>query len=208
MQCEEFEDRLNAVLDERRRPEWDAELRLHCETCAECRQLAASYDALLDGFYALATPEAAGRHGRSRVGRAWDRVTARARAGRVAVASLAMAACVLVVVVARLRSPSRGTDHEPAAYTTVRRARGDAPTGGASQSHAAGSPQLSRSRLLRVAADAEATRQAILYAAGQRDRPRPGHRDALCAGRGRHPRASSTSKPMVAMTTSPPGPCR
>ena len=31
MQCEEFEDRLNAVLDERRRPECDAELRLHAE---------------------------------------------------------------------------------------------------------------------------------------------------------------------------------
>ena len=58
MQCEEFEDRLNAVLDERRRPEWDDELRLHCDNCADCRQLAAEYGNLLDGFYALATPEA------------------------------------------------------------------------------------------------------------------------------------------------------
>ena len=29
MQCEEFEDRLNAVLDERGRVEWDAELDEH-----------------------------------------------------------------------------------------------------------------------------------------------------------------------------------
>ncbi len=58
MQCEEFEDRLNAVLDERRRPEWDDELRLHCDNCVDCRQLAAEYGNLLDGFYALATPEA------------------------------------------------------------------------------------------------------------------------------------------------------
>jgi hypothetical protein len=58
MQCEEFEDRLNAVLDERRRPEWDDELRLHCDNCADCRQLAAEYDTLLDGFYSWTTPEA------------------------------------------------------------------------------------------------------------------------------------------------------
>ena len=58
MQCEEFEGRLNQILDERRRPEWDAELRLHCETCVECRQLAADYDVLLDGFYTLSTPPA------------------------------------------------------------------------------------------------------------------------------------------------------
>jgi hypothetical protein len=57
MQCEEFEDRLNGVLDERRRVEWDDELRLHCDHCADCRRLAADYDALFDGFYALTTPE-------------------------------------------------------------------------------------------------------------------------------------------------------
>lgn len=57
MKCEEFEDRLNQVLDQRRRPEWDALLRLHCDHCAGCRELSASYGVLLDGFYALATPE-------------------------------------------------------------------------------------------------------------------------------------------------------
>lgn len=56
MKCEEFEDRLNQVLDERRRPEWDAELRLHCEGCPACRGVAGSYGVLLDGFYASATP--------------------------------------------------------------------------------------------------------------------------------------------------------
>lgn len=58
MQCVEFEERLNAVLDDRRRPEWDAELRQHCEACIECRQLAVLYGALFDGFYAAAAPEA------------------------------------------------------------------------------------------------------------------------------------------------------
>jgi hypothetical protein len=51
MQCEEFEDRINAVLDQRERPEWDAELRLHFESCADCRDLATAYGAVLDGYY-------------------------------------------------------------------------------------------------------------------------------------------------------------
>jgi hypothetical protein len=58
MQCEEFEERINAVLDERRRPEWDAELSLHCDSCADCRKTAEAYDHLLDGFYALTAPDA------------------------------------------------------------------------------------------------------------------------------------------------------
>ena len=58
MQCEEFEHRLNLVLDERGRPECDAELSLHAEACTECRHLAALYGALLEGFYALSAPQA------------------------------------------------------------------------------------------------------------------------------------------------------
>ena len=57
MKCAEFEDRLNQALDQRRRFEWDVELGLHCDHCAACRDLAASYGVLLEGFYALATAE-------------------------------------------------------------------------------------------------------------------------------------------------------
>ncbi len=57
MKCEEFEERLNLVLDERRRPGGDDELRLHSEGCPVCRELSAAYERLLDGFYALTTPE-------------------------------------------------------------------------------------------------------------------------------------------------------
>jgi hypothetical protein len=57
MKCEEFEDQLNLALDQHRRPEWDPELRIHGDGCAECCELAALYGLLLDGFYALATPE-------------------------------------------------------------------------------------------------------------------------------------------------------
>jgi hypothetical protein len=58
MQCEEFEDRINTVLDQRSRPEWNDELRLHLETCAECRALTAAYGAALDGFYTLCAAQA------------------------------------------------------------------------------------------------------------------------------------------------------
>jgi hypothetical protein len=57
MKCAEFSERLNHVLDQRCRPQWDAELRLHAETCAACRELADCYEALFEGFYALAAPE-------------------------------------------------------------------------------------------------------------------------------------------------------
>jgi hypothetical protein len=97
MRCEEFEERLNAVLDERRRPEWDPELRSHSERCPACRHVAALYDVLLDGFYALAAPEAPADMSlrvlaESRPSPArWRRVVA-------AGGALAAAAAVLIVV--------------------------------------------------------------------------------------------------------------
>ena len=57
MQCAEFEDRLNAVLDQRQRPEWDAQLRGHMERCPLCHETARGYRAMLDGFCVLAAPE-------------------------------------------------------------------------------------------------------------------------------------------------------
>jgi len=58
MKCEEFEVRLNEVLDARDRPELTSELRQHCETCRSCREIASAYGIMLDGFYLLTTPEA------------------------------------------------------------------------------------------------------------------------------------------------------
>ncbi len=107
MQCEEFEHRLNAILDERRRPEWDAEIRLHCEACADCRQIAHAYDDLMDGFYALAGPEApsdmalrvmADMHPRPEL---WGRSTV------AATGALVTAAVVLIAVGPLLWSTSR-----------------------------------------------------------------------------------------------------
>jgi hypothetical protein len=112
MQCEEFEDRLNALLDERQRPEADVELRLHCEACLDCRQLAAAYARLLDGFCALATPESAGDIA--------DRVLADLqpppsprRRFAVATMSLAAAAGLLIAVVPLVRSDRRAPHVSP-----------------------------------------------------------------------------------------------
>jgi len=50
MRCREFENRLNAVLDERLRPESDPLLAAHATHCDECRQLLSHQAALLDGL--------------------------------------------------------------------------------------------------------------------------------------------------------------
>lgn len=57
MNCDEFETHLNGILDERRRPEWDGRLRDHAGHCAACRDLAAGYATLFEGFFALPLPE-------------------------------------------------------------------------------------------------------------------------------------------------------
>lgn len=46
MQCHEFNDRLQVVLDERRRPESDGELARHAAACGECRERLAAQRAL------------------------------------------------------------------------------------------------------------------------------------------------------------------
>lgn len=50
MQCEKFEQRLHAVLDERSYPEDDAELRLHAEACPACREVWIAQRLLWEGL--------------------------------------------------------------------------------------------------------------------------------------------------------------
>jgi hypothetical protein len=102
MQCAEFEDRLNAVLDERRRPEWDDEVRLHVESCPDCRRIARSYDDMLDGFCALTAP-AAPHDLAMRVLAQWEGPRPAARRARGTLTALAVAAAVVVVVLPMVR---------------------------------------------------------------------------------------------------------
>jgi hypothetical protein len=57
MKCDEFEAHLDEILDERRRPEWDALLREHSACCPRCRDLASAYGVLFEGFRSLKLPE-------------------------------------------------------------------------------------------------------------------------------------------------------
>jgi len=50
MRCDEFEIRLNEVLDQRRLPEADVGLADHARQCEKCRALAASFQAILEGL--------------------------------------------------------------------------------------------------------------------------------------------------------------
>ena len=50
MQCREFEDRLNLLLDERRPPGGDPLLAEHAQSCEACGQLLAGHEALLMGL--------------------------------------------------------------------------------------------------------------------------------------------------------------
>ena len=50
MQCHEFENRLNAVLDERGEPQADPRLAAHARDCPPCRRLLAGQRALFTGL--------------------------------------------------------------------------------------------------------------------------------------------------------------
>src|SRR5262245_18626492 len=56
MHCHEFEDRLNAALDERRNPEADFKLARHALECPPCHQLLDGHQALLTALQQLPPP--------------------------------------------------------------------------------------------------------------------------------------------------------
>jgi len=57
MHCREFEDRLQAILDDRRTPQRDPRLRDHAARCESCRQLLTDQAALLAGFSRRHAPQ-------------------------------------------------------------------------------------------------------------------------------------------------------
>jgi hypothetical protein len=60
MNCQQFESRLNDLLDERAPLELDNELRGHARHCAPCRELAAGYAEMVQAVRFRRTPEPAG----------------------------------------------------------------------------------------------------------------------------------------------------
>ena len=56
MHCREFERRLNAALDERKRPEADTSLTAHAAECEDCRQFLEGQELLFVGLSRIAAP--------------------------------------------------------------------------------------------------------------------------------------------------------
>ena len=50
MQCEQFEQRLHALLDRRQRPEYDSALVTHSRKCSECSRLLTAQETLFDAL--------------------------------------------------------------------------------------------------------------------------------------------------------------
>lgn len=61
MKCTDFEDRLNALLDDRLSPHDDATIVAHANSCADCREVLAAHESLFRGLAVLnhhtASPE-------------------------------------------------------------------------------------------------------------------------------------------------------
>lgn len=117
MRCEEFEIRLEEVLDERQSPASDPRLKEHADTCAACRSRVAAYDTMLAGLALCAAPS-------------WDdpRLVERvffdvrrpsllhrvqSRPWTFAASLLATAALILIVVSLSLRSWNHGPQPGP-----------------------------------------------------------------------------------------------
>jgi hypothetical protein len=100
VRCEEFEIRLNDIVDERRMPESDPELCAHAAGCGSCEQLLRGYETLLDSVAHLEKVEAAPELC-YRVMAEWQSVP-HARAHRRVRVELALAATLLVAALPAL----------------------------------------------------------------------------------------------------------
>ncbi|MGH7140984.1 MAG: anti-sigma factor family protein [Pirellulales bacterium] len=132
MRCDEFEARLNHVLDDRRPLSSADDLQSHLRQCGGCREMARSYEALLAGLGRQAVPPAPAWL----TGRVLDDVTRGVRPPdrprllrfpqRTAIVSLAAAVLLLAVGMAWLNYRKRVDGHGPPGddQTSVAQAQG------------------------------------------------------------------------------------
>ncbi len=113
MQCHEFENRLNTVLDERRRPAADPLLAAHAADCDDCRQLLSLQAALFDGLSQRVSLSPA-RDFTERVvalaGREMPVLVAKHRSGRtwLALGAVLASAALMLLAVSLVRIARRG----------------------------------------------------------------------------------------------------
>jgi hypothetical protein len=125
MQCHEFEDRMNDVLDQRLAPERDGFLVRHAGECSACRRLLDGQAALFSGLELCETPPLSGRFASAVLVQAEvipvatlaDGITRRnwKKKGIVAaIASLAVVALVVVVIgLSRQKEPNNPVAKAP-----------------------------------------------------------------------------------------------
>lgn len=105
MRCDEFETRLNEVLDLRLPPESDAELAAHARECASCRTMLEGARCLLQHVASARSPEAPPDLAERTMEALHDKP---ARRGLLIVASvgLAVAASLLIVILPQWLGPA------------------------------------------------------------------------------------------------------
>src|SRR5262245_43986354 len=101
--CRRFKARLDAVLDERRRPEQDAQLRSHARYCPDCAAWMKSQAMVLAALESMADEECPADFA-FRVLQSVEPVRRPSRWRRLAVAAMAVAAGLLLAILA-WRSP-------------------------------------------------------------------------------------------------------
>ena len=116
MRCEEFEIRLDELIDSRTRPSADTALVAHASQCASCERLLRDYESLLDGVAHMPMPSVpAGLP--LRVVADWRAVPRTRAPRRRAFAALALAATLLVAAIPAIawlmRAPSLQNDNAP-----------------------------------------------------------------------------------------------
>ena len=129
MHCDEFESRLNELLDERHAPRRNPALRAHAAVCAPCEALLRGYESLLDAVDALETPVPAAGFAAQVVsqGLALAHPQPTRRRSRHA-QSMALAAALLVAALPGLfwlTAGSRPLPREPVAAAALRNATAD-----------------------------------------------------------------------------------
>jgi hypothetical protein len=145
MHCREFEDRLQAILDDRRTPQRDPRLREHAARCEGCRQLLTDQAALAAAFSLRQAPQPRGDFARRVVLAATAAPVRRNSARNTWLAigtALASAAAVLVAV--SLAWYSRQTSETVVAQTSLRRPIAAGPRG---RGFALTQPALTQQRL-------------------------------------------------------------
>jgi hypothetical protein len=109
MKCDELEVRIQQLLDDRRRPESDADVRAHIERCGRCRALVDTYSLAFSGLRSLALPEPSADLADRVIDQVRVQPSTLRRHVSVAAAALAAAAAVLVAVLPLLNSARRPT---------------------------------------------------------------------------------------------------